>query len=440
MSCSSAAPCHGRPDAILPQCPRLRVLDYETSWHALPGAPLFLICARCFADSIQSTLFAPLFIRVKTPLGRCHFHVPRVVALWSMARQTQNISPLVKYASMRSTVPDCLGPSGAMDGVVEWYYAPSANLPGFVVCEACYEDYVAESAFALRFARCETQESTEVWSCDFSVPAIRAAFDHYSGETPGEWDAFAEVMRRRMSLWCGPGAQLRRIQINKTGLDITICRACYEDNISPRPVEEQFQIPGDSKQEQEERTCSFATPSLAFAYDIAIERGDFSIFERAADVVMSGPSCGFSGETRGALRYGMVGDDILDTCPACYAGVIAALRLSSLFEAKHVEGKPCALRVGYVSFEACVRRLREAADKGSLFTLLSWAREVAGTPSCPGSVLTPGLKWYGWKECTICLGCHHSAAYGTWLTPTFTLRETTIGEPTMCCLYSDHMR
>ena len=105
------------------------------------------------------------------------------------------------------------------------------------------------------------------------------------------------------------------------------------------------------KQENEEHTCSFVTPSLAFAYDIAFDHGDLEIFKTAASAIMAGPSCDSSGDSPGKLRHGVIGNDVLDMCPACYAGVFAPLGLSSSFEEKHVEGKPCALRVGFFGFE-----------------------------------------------------------------------------------------
>lgn len=438
MSFSRPVPGYSRPGATLPRCPRQRVLDYEASWHVLPGAPKLLICTCCFADRIKTTPFASLFTRVVAPQGRCHFQAPRVLSLWSIALQSNDTSPLVEYAQKRSPVPDCPGLPGAMHGVVEWYYTPDVGHSLFSLCEACYEDYVAGTAFAVRFARCGGPGGTEVWSCDFSVPAIRIAFGY--NEERNSWGAFAEAARRRMGLpACGSGGQMKTLRVGGTGLEMSVCGACYEDNIPLRQFEGKFEVAGDRTQGEEDM-CSFATPALAFAYGIALEHDDFEIFKTAAAAILGGVSCGGSGDILGALRYGFIGDDIFDVCPGCYAGVVTPLSPASSFKVKHAGGKPCALRAGFFDFDVCVRHLREAADKVSLETFLSWAREVADTAPCPGSTLTPGLEWYGWGECTICPGCYHTVAHGTSLTPTFTLRKTTVGELTTCCLYSAQMR
>lgn len=233
---------------------------------------------------------------------------------------------------------------------------------------------------------------------------------------------------------------MKRGRIRETGLELNVCEACYEDNIALRQFEENFEAWEGLDEESEGRTCSFTTPSFAFAYDIALESGDFGSFKTAASAINSGESCDDSGNSPGGLRYGVIGDGILDVCPACYAGIIFPLGLASTVESKVAEGKLCALRVRYFSFEVCVRRLREAADKGSLDIFFSWAREVVDTPSCPGSISTSGLEWYGWEACTICPECYNTVAYRTCLVSTFTLRRVRVVEPTTCCLHFENMR
>ena len=72
------------------------------------------------------------------------------------------------------------------------------DIPGFVYCEACYEDVVVGTDFEVQFVpHLKQQPTNQVCSCDLAIPYLKHSLQGYAQSV--DWHGFVQAARHRMS-------------------------------------------------------------------------------------------------------------------------------------------------------------------------------------------------------------------------------------------------
>lgn len=145
-------------------------LAFPTHWYRLPYDDHFLICTKCYEDKLHTTPFSNLLRCDYLDFGpgtiaSCDFNTPRIHSLLKEAVVSNSIQPLCSFAEQRPRIKSCAGIQGVKGGDEMKWFAPANDvIPGFVCCEACYEDVVLSTNFKLSFVPYPEQQSAdETW-------------------------------------------------------------------------------------------------------------------------------------------------------------------------------------------------------------------------------------------------------------------------------------
>ncbi|KAI1074249.1 hypothetical protein F5B20DRAFT_586480 [Whalleya microplaca] len=131
-------------------------ITFATDWYWHPKAPEFLICSRCYVDHIHRSRFRDAFVNSELTDGKprhCRFSKPRMQShLFKTALATGSLHSALEWMRWRPAIPDCKGVQGVKgDAGIKWYRDKFNHIPGFVSCQACYEDHLLNNGFFANF-------------------------------------------------------------------------------------------------------------------------------------------------------------------------------------------------------------------------------------------------------------------------------------------------
>ncbi|KAM3446429.1 hypothetical protein MY3296_009685 [Beauveria thailandica] len=452
----------GPGEEVVRSCPEHRLVDYPLYWYYLEGLPNSPICTRCYADYIESTPLASNFDRKMAQIdtvSSCHFRYPRVQnVIWPAATKTHSIDGLKAFLSSRLVVPNCKGrttTTGA-DGV-KYYGMNEDDIPGFIACEACFEDCIADTAFAPRFEPyAKVQGKDDRWICDVSILHVKKALAVFSKQS--DWRGFVESASRRFKLPACDGAELARGDsgnwyTTRQKMDnFQVCEACYMDKVELDVFCDEFeQMPGPADFDmyieflRQRWTCSLTSSSLPmmFALDAAEQRQDFAVFYQSATAVAKLVPCTKYGIIRGNWWTVSGGCRDFDLCEACYEGIMKPHGLDQFLESKQrgpEETVICSFCPAAPRFSEYLNKFAESLDRGVFRCYADHVRTFAAVPACPGRDSLANGKWWGYSEALFCQDCYLVFVRYTRLGARLPLQGVHDERAQICQMWSPRMR
>ena len=442
-------------------------ITFPTYWYRLPGDDNFLICTKCYEDRLRSTPFAGLLrydyldFGPGTTNATCDFNTPRIDSLLRTAIASNNFQPVLSFAEQRLSIKPCAGTQGIKGGNGVKWFSPSDNgIPHFVCCEACHEDVVLGTQFALRFSPNREQQSTDqTWSCDLAIPYLRRSLPVFA--LKGDWYGFVQASRRRLSLpECEKGVSALAIQkiwfntVRPSPIpDMTICEACYLDRAGWQVgVPQNFApISFNIHQYSTRLLCDFSMAPMAACADLLLVYGMFGKWHHFATLIAGKPQCVSEGVVDGEW-YGLPDPtdptrhiENFDVCAACHAGWNQSADWGHIFRrltyppatSRLCDFNPSApLYSGYVDKWNQMYFCRDPAP------FIDYVSRFASLTKCQGTKQLENATWYGDKDASllICPWCFEEAVHGTHFASRFPLQRTQLSDGHHCSLYSSRMR
>ncbi|KAH7367098.1 hypothetical protein B0T11DRAFT_274685 [Plectosphaerella cucumerina] len=431
-------------------------LSAPATWYSHRDAPDIYICTRCYDGHLRDTQFRHEFnstyLDDHQPRA-CRFSTPRIQKhLLATAAQTGSLGELIAHMKSRAVIPNCKGIGGASAAEgIKWFIAKDNAIPGMVICEACWEDFVVVSPFASRFQRPDYQQDEKVvWACDMAVPFIRKELDRRAEVS--DWTGFAAEAGGRLSIPpCGKAERVprrsRKWLCPKDMPAVVACPACFCDHVVGSGEEDRWreweEVPG--LEFADNFICALGQFTIGLAMSFAEDRNDYSLFWRALVKAAEGPECNPEG-TKGATWYTLRDSDPRDffVCGLCHAAIVEPMGMGGFFTAK--PGVPpdaaprCCLNPRFPRFMSYLQKLLDGYFAQSTAALSAFASDYASLPLCRRDTLLQDAAWYGWPECTICPECHHEFIRGTALADAMPYQGGRWETSTMCKMYSPRMR
>ncbi|KAF8426065.1 hypothetical protein EV426DRAFT_42064 [Tirmania nivea] len=350
-----------------PPCPESTQIPWGT-WYHPPYAPKFTICEGCYRKYISLTPFAPHFTRIdlpklsisgngavipqKTVLRACMFHSALTRQLWQNMcnaqafQQQQNYNyqksaeVFYAYAQRRAEMVTCAGPMGVKPPITreqhsqwpQWWACPN-YLPNFLVCEACFVDYMdttlcipPDKAGSIPPAVCTspytqffqpytmdmylrqnpttTNGELPVWVCDVGSNMLIKHLLEEANKQPspgmpqGNWDHFVRLAAWRLmdakpcpghqaneqsdqALVMGGGRRWYRCTKDLGKAHLVVCEACFYDMLVPANISHEFVEVWVSSHEIQPN-CHLSMMEYRFPLSMAKETKDYNIFWDAA--------------------------------------------------------------------------------------------------------------------------------------------------------------
>ncbi|KAM3498479.1 hypothetical protein MY10362_008210 [Beauveria mimosiformis] len=453
----------GPGEEVVRFCPEHRLVDYPLYWYYLEGLPNSPICTRCYADYIESTPLAENFGRKLADIdtvSSCHFRYPRIQnVIWPAASKTHSIDGLKAFLSSRLVVPNCKGrttTTGA-DGV-KYHGMKDDDISGFIACEACFEDCIADTAFAPRFEPyAKVQGKEDRWICDVSILHVKKALAAFSKQS--DWRGFVESASRRFKLPACDGAELARgdsgnwYTTRQKMSNFQVCEACYMDKVELDVFCDEFeQMPGPADFDmyieflRQRWTCSLTSSSLPimFALDAAEQQQDFAVFYKSATAITKLVPCTKYGIIRGNWWTVSGGCPDFDLCEACYEGIMKPNGLDKFLEPKQGGGPEetviCSFCPAAPRFNEYLNKFAESLDRGVFGCYADHVRTFAAVPACPGRDSLANSKWWGYSEALFCQDCYLVFVKHTRLGAHLPLQGVHDERAQICQMWSPRMR
>ena len=482
--------------------------SFQRDYYTHPSVPAFLICTWCYSQYIQPTSLASSFPSsnmVRKSNATCMFHLPRVTkSLWPGAVRSRDLSPLLEFMKRRSYTSDgneesdCGASAGNSDeegnsqlaeiqpcrgygvgGVwahegTKWFSTARAEeMPAFVACEACYEDFILATPFGNKFAP-RVQEEGQSWECDVANKYIQRALLQTGAHN--DWEGFVGKANRRVEMGSGvsPCFGLKRalrscrwwaLQGDADGIrgsDVegmfVMCEPCYMDEVGGTRFEGIFEEVVEAETEEGgwafdqhsdlERWCSFArNHPVQFAFGAAESRKlSPDELRETLGVIATKPRCGLDDGIESGLFYNFCeGYEVegLGICEACHAGTMAGFGMRQYLADKPVRlpGKAyCIFHPNLPRTQQFIDRMTEAMDTGNFGIFHRDLRTFLSMPPCPGRNDVENRLWYGWPDCPVCPDCFETFATGTALAKDMPYRSQLIEGPEICSMYSERQR
>ncbi|KAL1629750.1 hypothetical protein SLS56_005273 [Neofusicoccum ribis] len=145
--------------------------------------PEFLICEACLEEQALGRTFETQFMPYLEQQGQnqtwsCDMALAYLRRGFSQAVKMADWSVFSRAAARRLALPQCEGVKGVKAGSRQWY-SPAKPIDGVVICEACYDDFLAFSEFEQEFVERPVQivGFNNLWSCDLSAIGVKNAVD-----------------------------------------------------------------------------------------------------------------------------------------------------------------------------------------------------------------------------------------------------------------------
>lgn len=443
-------------------CPEERRVDYPLYWYKLEGLPSSSICTRCHADYIKATALEKCFTKYLAEpetVSTCDFRYFRVQnILWADALKTGHVNKLVEFLSKRTQIQNCKGRNATTgpDGV-KYFGMKDNDIPGFIACEACFEDRIVDTAFEPRFTPYEpVQGKNDRWICDVSILYVQKALAEMSQEN--DWSSFVAGASRRFKLATCEGKELARGDsgnwyTTREKMDnFQVCEACYMDRIELDSFSSEFeQMPGHVDFDQyieflrQRWTCSLPSGTLPmpFALDAAKNKDDFSIFQKAARAITQLVPCTQHGIIRGNWWSLIGGCDNFDICEACFEGIMKPNELDRFLEPKKRAPEDtviCDFCTAAPRFNEYLNKFAETLDRGIFSCYGDYVRTFAAVQACPRRDHLEKSKWWGYGEALFCENCYLVFVRHTSLSEHMPLQGEYDERAQICQIWSPRMR
>ena len=391
---------------------------------------------------------------------RCRFKVPRITdQLLPDAVSRGTLDSVVLFMNQRMRIKDCKGVDGATGSEgVTWYAVKDSQLPGFVACEACYQDIVCMSQFAFSFEEAPGQAENDTWACDVCVPFIRKEFELRT--KADDWASFLNEAKARLGMPACPKTtpvafRLRKwfVPVDSQGPpDAVLCVACYCDYILHSGQENLWrqEQPGLLRTAKTTNTCMMGIFHLRMAVSAAEETKEWPLFWASLNrIAYHEKPCIGDGIVDGTWYTLPSQPDEYNVCGACHAGIVHSLHLDPFFVARTTNGPApgeahvCAFNAKAQRFVPYIRLMLQTWLTADCTAWDAYASRCAAVPPCPRNTDYKNRAWFGWPECVVCADCYMDFVRGTALdTPErMAFHEPAILEqPHICEMYSPRMR
>ncbi|KAI2470185.1 hypothetical protein F4781DRAFT_391465 [Annulohypoxylon bovei var. microspora] len=430
-------------------------LTFVTDWYWYPDAPEFLVCSRCYVDHIYGTKFRDSFKSKRFDDGKpraCRFSKPRMRDyLFKEAIVKGSLESAVGWMCTRPQIPACKGIEGVKGSVgIKWYRAKSDAIPGFVTCQACYEDHILTNDFSANFEPAPPQPEGDTWACDLAVPFIEKEYE--ARGKLNDWAGFVNETKARMSIKACPGRGKaltygKNWFVPKAGPEgLVLCAGCYCDQVIHTGEESKWEVAESyTKASDKYVLCGMGIFSIRIAMSRAHETKNFESFWTAVSKVANEKFCEDDGIEDG-VWYSLPSDPLnFGICARCYVAIAEPLNVSQFFVRKR-DAQPagakwrCCFSVAHTRFRQFMQQLLEMYYTLDSRSFSEFASVYASMPVCPRDEDAKGRHWYGWTNCTICPECYHEFARHSQLAARMDLKNTLLETTAMCEMYSPRMR
>ena len=391
----------------------------------------------------------------------CDFSTPRIDSLLRQAIASNDFRPLGSFAKQRMKIKSCQGVQGIKGGNdVKWFKPFNDDIPGFVCCEACYEDVVLGTQFGLQFVPDPQPHPAEaVWSCDLAIPYLKHSLQDYAWSA--DWGGFAQAARHRMSLPKSerdvpafPSAKKWYNTVRPSPIrNMTLCEACFLDRAGwQRNVAQHFAPIAFSPYElMTQMICDFKLVPIAACSDILLPHGMFDKWHHLASAIKSKPTCSNDGVVDGEW-YGLPDPtdatrtvENFDICAACHAGWNQSADLGHLFRRLHYPpgtSRLCDLNPSGPRYSKYINKWNQMYFTRDPMPFIDFVSRVASLPVCQGNRRLENANWYGDQDASllICPCCFEEAVRGTYFASALPLQNTPLAAAHHCSLYSARMR
>ncbi|KAK4458378.1 hypothetical protein QBC42DRAFT_210433 [Cladorrhinum samala] len=448
-------------DARLVCATRIK-LKGEADWHIHPSAPSFFICASCFSDLDSASAFVKSCSIVRKGSVFCNWNTPRILQhLWPEAQASGDLTTLLAWMKRRSEeIKDCKGFGvgvSARDGL-KWFSPAHDEIPGFIACEACYEEAVLATPVGDRFAL-NTAQINDGATCDMQVPYIhRSLVKKCKKDT--DWQRFVEEARTRLALLPCPKMTHRPESEGKwwtlTGVDgsvFSICEACHVDFVDGDQVLKKLferiplqSFPGGLVTDRG-YNCDYDL-NIPLEHVVAMAQHHNWSLEKTRSTllaVVTKPRCAVPDGLENGVYYNFH-DEIADfgVCQACYTGLFKTHGWEKHFknEPKTIPGKTfCVFHPKLNrSFQYACKFLQVVQGTAQFSDWEAEIRKWIKIPLCPTFQGAKDRLWWGWNNCTACEECFNDVIVGTRYEKTLPSHAHFLADNNMCCLYSTRMR
>ncbi|KAJ3497753.1 hypothetical protein NLG97_g1669 [Lecanicillium saksenae] len=434
-------------------CPGRSATDTEQNWYHLRLAPNLGICSRCYHDCLAQTPFTANFGHENDTSGArrvCDFDVPRTRAILRQATEGNDFDIFKDYWVRRAKIPRCKGPGAGVAAAdkFSWFSLADPNLADkFGACNACYEDHVLASPFASHFSSSPIQQpDDQTFVCDVALE-----FCHKLLGGTGDWGQISNwlLFRRNLPSCTGvaeaDSASRRWHKLRAPEFDsLLTCEACYYDAVHNTIAADHFQPNPVVLPPNHPVVCMYGgNIPLRVVFDEAERVKDWSVFHRAAQVVVRSPPCRKEG-TASPVWYSLIPADAeVDICQTCYTCFFQALGAGHILQPKYVppgQLRLCNMNLAAPHVTSIYSKLDMAVDSGNFDTFTKFVRSVMHVPPCPGNKPAAGLRWYTHDLFTCCPSCWLTAPIeGTQLSGCFSA-ETMVPTQLKCDFYSTRVR
>ena len=448
-------------------CSDDRQIGYSLWWYHLADEPELLTCSKCYKDYIANTHLASRFQRTKRPEGsisQCSFFRPRVKeVLWPQALARNDLSPMLRFMKTRSQMPPCKGaePNGT-DNPSRWYSLAGQEVPNFVACRTCVEDYVGGTWFESRFTPVSPQDVGADWYCDMRSGTATSKAAVHMAKT-NDWARFVSLASRRMELpTCegqplAPGA-VTWYSFSHKESPVRICETCYLDKLAFDEFGPQFVVCPASEEDEEQYSqdasnawaCDLADSNvpMVFLHESAAARKNFDLFVNLTEEIVQRPPCTANGIIGGQWWTIRGGDPAqYCICHACYLGVFQSGGLEKFMSAlpspttdEQPEAKVCDFNVSSNRFAEKLGKFAEALDKGTFDCYADYVKKWAAVPPCPTTKALEGGRWWGYREALCCEECYHGFVATTPVAAFLDIKAVFDSRAQICQMWSPRMR
>ncbi|KAI0155278.1 hypothetical protein GGR57DRAFT_491737 [Xylariaceae sp. FL1272] len=433
------------------------LMSFPTDWYWHPEASEYMICSRCYVDYIHGTGFESHFKHQRLEDGKprvCRFNKPSMKEHEiTKARASGSLANIVAAMRTRSTIPDCkgtVGVKGTEGSGLRWYAIQSNQVPNFLACEACYQDYIVDNRFANQFTPFLQQQSeNSTWSCDMAIPYIRE--DLAEKAKQDAWTSFTTEAKARLAFPRCPG----REAVTTVGRNwfapkqrvpgLVLCVACYCDQIGHSSEEPKWEVATELVQNPRAKVrCAIGMFNIRLLLAQANEEKDWAVFWKAIDKIKHEKPCADDGIIGGTWYTLPSNPKEFGVCGACYTAILEPLHVSHLWNRKtNVPADTkllCCFNFNHPRLRNFIPGLLEMYYTRDCTALDNYATVYASIPPCSRDMERTSGRWYGWRECLICPECYHSFAKAGALANLMELRDAPLANSTVCEMYSTRMR
>lgn len=431
---------------------------FLTTWYWHSDAPKFYICSKCYVEHLHNTVFATEFKFGTLNDGearKCRLNQPRMKGnLIKTATEMTSLQPALDWMRFRSKILDCKGVDGVKGGKGYKWYMPRANsIPGFMVCQACYEDHILSNQFWSIFEpfsnNCYSKD--ELWTCALSIPFVRKQYEE-KGMT-NDWSGFVAEAKARLSFGRCPG--------NGTGStnavswfvpkevthELMLCVACFADEVLTAGEQEhkKWREAGEIISQRSQARCSLGQFGIKTCMARFHETKDFSKFWEVMRKLDQVAPCDPKGINNGKWYTLNSHPKNFRMCMACYVCMAEPLNISHFFVPKTDvpagETLLCCFNTSHPQNTGIFEKLIETYLTRDVSSLDSFASVWASILPCKRDEDFKNRSWYGWYDCTICGECYHTfAKFYPYMISRMELNDTIIANNTMCEIYSPRMQ